>query len=86
MSSDDAIARFRARWAHPTLDPRDVLERVAIRFDGEGERYSVVPTPPAVRLFRLCRPAQDDTPAVFRSAYVHSTREVDAAIDLLEAA
>ncbi len=79
MTPDEAIATMRARWDHPELDQVDVMERVALRFDGAVlPVYSTVVTPPAVRLFRHL----DGGGHI--SWYVHSIYDVDAAIDALE--
>ncbi len=77
MTAEEAIATIRARWDHPIVDPVDVLERVAIRLD-DSSAYSVVATPPAVRLFRRVGDAHV-------SRYVHAVRDVDRAIDALVA-
>jgi hypothetical protein len=69
-----AIAAVHARWQHAALDHRDVLERVAVRFDGACEAWSAVEHQGAVRLFRK-------TPSGHVSRYVHRLDEVDGAID-----
>lgn len=74
----EALSAFRARWAHPPVDPADVLERVAVRLDGAPAVYLAIATPPAVRLFRELAPGK------FTSCYVHALADVGAAMDLLE--
>lgn len=80
MTVEEAIARFRARWAHPPVDPRDVEERVAVRLDycGPETEARVIAFPPAVRVFISRSPG-----APWRSAYVHDLGDVDAVVDAL---
>ena len=78
MTPAEAIRRCRERWASPPVDPRDVEERIALRFrDAE--------TPPETLVI-----AHDHAPRLFvrhgdgwRSAYVHATADVDATLDRL---
>jgi hypothetical protein len=80
VSVDDALARFRARWAHPPLDRRDVEERLAVRLlELPDVEVLVVATPPACRLF--VRRGEG-----WRSRYVHRVDEVDRALDALRSA
>lgn len=84
MTLEKAIARFRARWAHPP-DPRDVAERVAIRYrDADLVPVTVASVPPAVRLFRIWLDDADIRERKTVSAYVHRLGEVDQVLDRLE--
>lgn len=79
MTDDEALKRTRERWNHPALDRHDVDERIALRIvDRENApTFKTVACPPAVRVFL-------QKPSGWTSSYVHSTHEVDAAIDELE--
>lgn len=81
MTYAGALASFRARWGPERPDADDVRERVAIRFEhdeAEAARWRVVAGRGYVRLFRWVR---DGRQPVWRSAYVHSLRDVDGVID-----
>lgn len=79
MTPEEAIAAVRNRWARPPLDPRDVLERVAVRFEGACAEWSTAQHLRAVRLFR-------QVTGRHVSRYVHELDEVDSAIDALQGA
>lgn len=77
MTDEEAIAAFRAKWAHPPLDPRDVEERLALRLrDAAGPEVQVLECSPAVRLFVRAG-------AGWVSRYVHHVAEVDDMLDFL---
>ena len=80
MTTEEALAAFRARWDHPPLDVVDVLERVAVRgLDG----YVAVALPPAVRLCRRIGTTRKGEPR-WSSVYVHRLADVTGAIAVLE--
>lgn len=80
MTVEEAIARFRARWDHPPIDPADVEERIALRV-GLDRNVVVVPSAPAVRLFIVVSKIPEALR--YRSVYLHSIADVDAALDAL---
>lgn len=84
MTFEEALAQFRTRWSHPPVDPRDVLERVAIRYDGGGVLFSVHAMDHVCRFFRADGFDENGKPTAQKSAYVHSTADVDRVIDALE--
>jgi hypothetical protein len=77
VTSEEALASFRDRWAHPPLDVRDVEERIALRYqdDATPPRITAVAQPPAVRIFR------EHADGKHHSTYVHRVADVDAALD-----
>jgi hypothetical protein len=88
VNAEAAIARVRARWAHAPLDPRDVEERVAVRIvDRDIKPENVIlEDHGACRIFvrRRARAEWPPRPGDWRSCYVHSVSDVDAALDRLE--
>ena len=87
MTHEEALARIRARWSHPPLDPRDVEERVALRYRDAAAppRVAVVACRPACRLFVLLHDDEDIRRREWTSAYVHRTADVDQVLHMLEA-
>ncbi|MEQ8721061.1 MAG: hypothetical protein RID81_07275 [Sandaracinaceae bacterium] len=95
MTSEEAIARARARWAEAQPDPLDVEERIAIRYeDGPAPSVRVLEVgggvegaPRAVRIFRETGRAEKATgnPATV-SAYVRRWDDTDAVLDRLAVA
>lgn len=84
MTVDEALEAMRARWTHPALDPRDVEEWIAVRFDGPSAAptTAVLRTDNACRLFVLARPgAEWGAASRWCSRYVHAVGEVDEALD-----
>jgi hypothetical protein len=87
VTEEEAIARVRARWAHPPLDVRDVEERVALRLVDAHRPPEVLvrAAPPACRLFVRQRDASGSgwppRPGDWRSKYVHALRDVDRVLD-----
>jgi hypothetical protein len=81
MTPEEAIACMRARWAHAPLDPLDVYERIAIRFEHHAAwpPFYVMPRSPACRLFIAHAGG-------WLSCYVHSMYDVDEAIDWMKKA
>lgn len=79
VTSEEAIARMRARWNHAPLDPHDVYERIAIRFEHHDAwpPFYVSPCPPACRLFIVHAGG-------WLSRYVHNMRDVDETIDWMK--
>lgn len=78
VSVAEALARQRAKWAHPPVDKADVEERLALRLIDHPELEVRVTGPyrgcPACRVFVR-------HPRGWRSRYVHSVAEVDAALE-----
>jgi hypothetical protein len=81
---DAALERFRARFDHPPIDPRDVEERIAARFGLAAPATILVVAiehPPACRIFVFH--GRIPQPWSWRSAYVHAIADVDAILDRL---
>jgi hypothetical protein len=76
MTFDEAIAAFRARWAHAPVDRRDVEERVALRLLDRDPPPTVV----VLSCLGACRVFAFNGKA-WRSRYVHELRDVDALVD-----
>jgi hypothetical protein len=84
VTVEDALERFRVRFDHPPVDPREVEERIAVRFElGAPATILVVAIdhPPACRIFVL----RGRIPQLWswRSAYVHAIADIDAILDRL---
>ena len=74
-----ALSRYSERWNHPPVDPRDVAERLAIRYeDRDSPPFRVVRVDGRVRLFLAAGER-------WVSAYVHDPMETDAIADRLTA-
>lgn len=85
MTELDAIAAAARRWSHSPVDHRDVEERLALRL-GPEHAVVLVAAPPVVRLFVAAALDDAGEPTRWRSAYVHSTHQVDAVLDRLRGA
>lgn len=74
LAEHAALARMRARWAHPPVDLADIEERVAVRLGPDGPEARVLRTRNAARLFVR-------GPAGWSYRYVHGPDDVDPALD-----
>ena len=92
MTSEEALDEFRARWTHPSVDVRDVEERIAIR--GAEAETRVLPGPlGAARVFvrggpsvtKSGKPKDRFGEPLFEwcSAYIHHPDETDGVLSRL---